>query len=290
MADAWVETPKALVLVDFSAIAYACWATAERAEAAGKEALGNHVLACPLCRDPSLASGCQLQPKQYDPHEVLKSNLKMKLATIVEDTPVTEPYELVMVLDSHPKWKYDAMPDYKANREERFNPRPEAEAFLREAYPSMQWVKAPGQEADDAIATLVRVNRGQRPCVIASGDKDLWALFDPPHVRVYNPITQKYLEPEKVGEKFHGLEPQHIRAAKAFWGDPSDGLPNVAPRQQKQLVPLIKAANGDLMKVIELASTQANEKCRDLLLSNVDKVFLNWKMAGLNDDVQLEWQ
>lgn len=286
MAEAWTETPKALVLVDFSAIAYACWATAERAEQAGKDRWTEHLSVCQECVDGRCANP---PPKQYDPHEVLKSNLKMKLATIVEDTPVSEPHELVMVLDSHPKWKYDAMPEYKANREEKFNPRPEAEAFLREAYPSMQWVKAPGQEADDAIATLVRANRGQRPIVIASGDKDLHQLFDPPNVRVYNPITQKYLDYEKVAEKFNGLEPQHIRACKAFWGDPSDGLPNVAPRQQKQLVPLIKAADGDLMKVIELASTQANAKCRDLLLSNIDKVFLNWKMAGLNDNVELVW-
>jgi 5'-3' exonuclease len=154
----------------------------------------------------------------------------------------------------------------------------------------MQWVIAPGQEADDAIATLVRANRGQRPIVIASGDKDLWALFDPPAVRVYNPITQKYLEPEKVGEKFHGLEPKHIRVAKAFWGDPSDGLPNVAPRQQKQLVPLIKSTDGDLMAVLALAGQSVNERCLVLLNDNMNQVLLNWRMAGLNDDVHLEWK
>lgn len=288
MSEAWVEQPRALVLVDFSAIAYACWATAERAEQAGKERWNDHFNVCEFCMNEEPCPNPP--PKQYDPHEVLKSNLKMKLATIVDDTPVNEPYELVMVLDSRPDWKYTTFPGYKANREEKFNPRPEAEAFLREAYPGMQWVKAPGEEADDAIATLVRANRGQRNIIIASGDKDLWALYDPPNVRNYNPITQKYLEPEVVGEKFNGLEAKHIRAFKAFWGDPSDGLPNVAPRQQKQLVPLIKAADGDLLKVIELAKSQANEKCNGLIETNLAQVVINWKMAGLKNDVELEWK
>jgi 5'-3' exonuclease len=288
VSEAWSEEPRALVLVDFSAIAYACWATAERAEQAGKERWTEHLSICEKCGNDEHCPSPP--PKQYDPHEVLKSNLKMKLATICDDTPASSPHELVMVLDSHPKWKYDTFPGYKANREERFNPRPEAEAFLREAYPGMKWVKAPGEEADDAIATIVFKNEADIPIVIASGDKDLWALYDPPHVRIYNPITQKYLEPETVLEKFNGLEPHHIRAFKAFWGDPSDGLPNVAPRQQKQLVPLIHRAGGDLLKVIELAKSEANAKCNSLIETNLEQVVINWKMAGLKHDVELEWK
>lgn len=285
--QAWPEAGSVLILVDFSAIAYACWATAERAEEAGREALVAHASMCGACCS---AGPCAARAaiKQYDAHEVLKTNLRMKMATIEEYTG--EPANrYVMVLDSHPKWKYDAFPGYKGERDkDRHNPRPEAEVFLREAYPGAQWVCSPGNEADDAIATLVKANKAQRAIVIVSGDKDLWQLLEP-RVKLLNPVTKKFLDLETVAAKFHGLEPKHIRAAKAFWGDPSDSLPNCAPRQQKQLVPLIKSAEGDLSKLGNLKA-QVSSVCWSHLQDNAKQVAINWKLAGLNQDAPLEWR
>jgi 5'-3' exonuclease len=287
----WPEVNSVLILVDFSAIAYACWATAEAAEKAGKESLAQHMSTCHLCTPAagllphSLCDTAKLI-KQYDPHEVLKTNLRMKMSTIEEHTG-EPPGRYVMVLDSHAKWKYDLFANYKGDREERFNPRPEAEAYLREAFPSMQWVRAPGNEADDAIAALVKANKAQRAIVIVSGDKDLWQLLEP-KVKLFNSVTKKFLDLETVAKKFYGLQPKHIRLAKALWGDPSDSLPNVAPRQQKQLVPLILESDGGLGALVNLRG-KVSEKCFGMLQVGQVQVVKNWKLAGLNPDVQLEW-
>lgn len=286
MSEAWQDAPKALVLVDFSAIAYSCWASAERAEAQGKLRWTEHISVCEFCMNGEKCPNPP--PKQYDPHEVLKTNLRLKLMTLVEALSVSGIEALVMVLDSHCQWRYDIFPGYKGKRDpNRFNPRPEAEAYLREAYPNMKWFTAPGHEADDALATLVRINKGKVPIIVVTGDKDLWQLFDSPSVRIFNPVTQEFLGAEKVAEKFWGLDRQHIRALKALYGDSSDSLPNCAPRTQKQLVPLIREAGGDLMKTIELAKSRVNETCFGHLEKNLDQIVVNWMLAGLRDDVEL---
>jgi 5'-3' exonuclease len=287
----WPEANSVLIIVDFSAVAYACWATAENAQQAGQEALQEHLSrGCAFCTTApggALVTACAEAPKQYDAHEVLKTNLRMKMSTIEEHTG--EPAnKYVMVLDDHPKWKYDLFPEYKGEREVRFNPRPEAEAYLREAYPGAQWVRSPGNEADDAIAALVKANKAQRAIVIVSGDKDLWQLLEP-RVKIFNSLTKKFLDLEKVAEKFYGLEPHHIRAAKAFWGDSSDSLPNCAPRQQKQLVPLIREAAGNLGAMQGLQS-KVSKACWDHLVKNAQQIATNWQLAGLNLDAPLEWR
>lgn len=298
--EEWPEAKSVLILVDFSAIAYACWASAEAAEKSSKEALAQHMDTCAnrsnveCCHHtlpeglPDVLCATARLIKQYDPHEVLKTNLRMKMATIEEHTGES-PLKFVMVLDSHAQWKFDLFPSYKGDRVQRFNPRPEAEAFLREAYPAMQWVIAPGQEADDAIATLVKANRGQHPIVIVTGDKDIWQLWGP-GVKIFAPVTKKFLDADTIAKKFYGLRPHHIRLAKALWGDTSDSIPNVAPRQQKQLVPLILAGQGGLDSLTNLREKGVSEKCLAMLSEAKQQVVTNWKLVGLNPDCNLEWR
>lgn len=284
--QAWPEAGSVMVVVDFSAISFACWYSAERAQEAGKESLQNHISVCGACTPTAVCEHGQ-RITQYDAHEVLKTNLSLKMATIREHTG-EEPGKFVMALDSHATWRYDLFPNYKGDRDPtKYNPRPEAEAFLREAYPGMQWVKSPGQEADDVIATLVQANKAQRAIVVVTGDKDLHQLLEP-RVKVFNPITKRFLDLEKVAKDFYGLGPQHIRACKALWGDNSDSLPNCAPRQQRQLVPLIQASGGDLLKIGDLQKS-VSSICWGHLQANFKQILINWKLAGLNSDVPLEW-
>lgn len=290
--NSWPEAGSVLIIVDFSAIAFACWATAQRAQEAGEESLKQHALLCEASKlagpenHPADCEGTKLI-KQYDAHEVLKTNLRLKMATLEEHTG--EPASrYVMALDCHAKWRFDLFPGYKGDRDpNKYNPRPEAEAFLREAYPDMQWVRSPGNEADDCIATLVCANKAQRAIVIVSGDKDLWTLLEP-RVKIFAPVTKRFLDLETVSTKFYGLEPRHIRLAKSLWGDPSDSIPNCVPRQQRQLVPLIKDTNGDLNQLTNLKGRVSN-KCWELLQRNAGQIAQNWKVVGLNDNVDLEW-
>jgi len=286
MSEQWQDEPTALILVDFSAIAYACWYSAVKAQETAASALDEHVRACPNC---ARSHACTNIPVQYDVHAVLRDNLLLKLDTIVADTPANSVNDLVLVLDSHPGWKYDLYPAYKGKRVRDVDPRQEAEAFLRRECSNIRWVQAPGQEADDAIATLVAANKSQRHVVIVSGDKDLWQLFDPPTVRIYAPTTKRWLDADKIAQDFYGLAPQHIRLAKAIWGDTSDNLPNCAPRAQKQLVPLITSCDGALLDVIKKAKEQVNQTCMAHLSKNIDQIIKNYTLVGLRMDAALNW-
>jgi DNA polymerase-1 len=258
---------KPIILVDFSAIAWACWHSAEAANKA----------------DP-----------KYDSQEVLKTNLRHKMATIEEYTGCI-PSSYVMVTDSHARWKYQAYPGYKGTRDrDKFDPRAWAEAYLREAYPTIQWVRAPGHEADDAIAALAwhhseSTDDVRRPVVIVSGDKDLWQLLKP-GVKIFRPTTKKFVTLEDVEKEFGFSNPRYIRLHKALWGDPSDNLPNCAPRMQKQLMPLIQAADGDLLNMLKLLDGNVNATCLGHLKKNEDQVVINWLLTRLDDGVELEWR
>jgi DNA polymerase-1 len=251
------------VLVDFSNIARACW-------------------------HPAVAAH-ESDPK-YEVHAVFKNNLASKMETIQKGIEV-DPATYIMALDSRSEWRRAVYPGYKANRDPNdYDPRPEAETFLRERFPTMDWAKAPSAEADDVIATLTARYLGlDLDVVIVSGDQDLWQLLAP-KVRIFLPAKQKFVDTAMVAEKFDVQDPAHIRLHKAFWGDSSDGIPNCAPRMQKQLLPIIEASGGDLFHALALVHGRVNATCLGHLRKNLDQLVRNWQVVQLKSDVDIEWQ
>ena len=251
------------ILIDFSNVAMACWFPALRA--------------------------AEVDPK-YEVHAVFKNNLASKVVTIQEGIglEVGGP-NTAMCLDSHADWKYAIFPEYKAGRKKDYDPRPEAEAFLRERFPTMLWAKAPGYEADDVLATLaVRFAGLGATVTIVSGDFDLWQLLGP-KVRIFLPSKKKFVDEAMVAEEFGVREPAQIRLCKALWGDTSDALPNCAPRMQKQLLPIV-AESTTLDDVLSKAAGRVNETCMGHLRKNLDQVLKNWYLVQLHTDAKLEWQ
>lgn len=207
-----------LVLIDFSNYVFACWFPALAAQKA----------------DP-----------KYDPHGVLKTNLKGKLSTLTRTLNDIgwQDYEVLFVEDRRSKRKYDLWPDYKAKRKPMdFDPRPEAKEFLlSEGYKG--FCHSPDNEADDAIATLVSQNR-DREILIASSDKDLWQLIDDsihhPPVSVWQLTKDRFVTSEMIFEEFGAYQPSQIPVVKALWGDSGDNVPNVLPRMQKHFLPAVQ--------------------------------------------------
>lgn len=241
------------VLVDFSNLARVCWYPAK---VAAEE-------------NPSLSA-----------QSILLRNWDLKLGTVEEAIGVQRS-KYVFVRDSRAQWKYDLFPEYKANRPPQdYDPRPDSETYLRGL--GHQFAIAHGQEADDAIAALA--SQGDEPVTIVSSDRDLWQLLDPPRVSNWSPSLGRYVQVEDVVAAFR-VGPHHLRLAKSLWGDSGDNIPNVMPRMQKKLVPLIQQTDGTLEALIQKVDGWADEKTKSLMHANLAKIALNYVLVGLNKEV-----
>jgi hypothetical protein len=280
------------LFIDFSNIARACWHPAEHAEESGKKALQAHLAACPVwakmvAEGNDVTDCCVDLPTQYDAHEVLKTNLRGKMGTIEENTGVPRGPHWVWAVDTYCKWRRDAFPAYKGNRDpSKFDPRPEAHRYLAQAFPEMHWAVSLGAEADDVIAALV-AKRGDREVVIVSGDQDLWQLIQP-GVKVFLPSKKVFVTPEMVEDEYD-LEPKRIPLYKAFWGDSSDNMPNLLPRQQKAILPHIRASDGTPGDVLLrlLADPKTSPKLKAALTEQKQGVAINHYLAQLDPTVKV---
>src|SRR5574337_321923 len=123
--------------------------------------------------------------------------------------------------------------DYKINHYEH------PEEIKRQMPYAMQFVKAlgvqvfleQGYEADDVIATLLRLHRRMQARIVSS-DRDFYQLVSD-RVRVLAPIRgvseMRDVGPAEV-KALYGVTPQQIPDLKALTGDPSDDIPGVRPR------------------------------------------------------------
>jgi DNA polymerase I len=140
------------------------------------------------------------------------------------------------------------LPGYKASR----RPKPPAlarvlaEAGAREQLGGLRVVRAPGHEADDALAVLAHgaAEAGLSSAVV-SADSDLLQLVGPTCV-VLRPVPQApnrgtglIVFDRAVVRRVLGVEPHQIPAYKALVGDAGDdvpGVPGIGPVRAAQLL------------------------------------------------------
>ena len=140
----------------------------------------------------------------------------------------TEKYgELVICCDSKHYWRRDYFPNYKANRKKDrassgydwdfiFTTLNGVRDEIKEHFP-YKVLEVYGAEADDIIATLVKLEQGDLDTIIISSDKDFIQLHGF-HVKQYSPVSKKFVNSTPPLEYLR----EHI-----IKGDRSDGVPNV---------------------------------------------------------------
>jgi 5'-3' exonuclease len=135
-------------------------------------------------------------------------------------------------------YRRSILPEYKDNREHRdLDPLPEVTEVLR-LWPGIHIVQN-DKEGDDAIAFAVKM-LNESPCVIFSGDKDLWSLLQNPNCKVLSPNLKRFVELADVYANYHIKNaPERIPLAKALFGDPSDGIKGVERLIKKQVEPVL---------------------------------------------------
>ena len=110
-----------------------------------------------------------------------------------------DPDVISFVLEGHPKWRYDLLPEYKGQRkrDDKDNFREQKRriiSLIREYFP-INVMRHPDYECDDVIANLVWNKGDDEECVIVSSDTDFLQLSALQGVKIYNPIKKSYFDP-----------------------------------------------------------------------------------------------
>ncbi|MDB9763657.1 DNA polymerase I [Gammaproteobacteria bacterium] len=158
------------------------------------------------------------------------TNMLMTLKKGSEGSPI------IVTFDAKGKtFRNDIYDSYKANRPPMPDDLREQLVPLKNVCRAIGFplIEIEGVEADDVIATLVRIAKENNfKSVISSLDKDLMQLVEDPSAKMMNTMTHQIFDEEKVFEKF-GVKPNQIRDMLALTGDTSDNIPGVPKVGQK---------------------------------------------------------
>ena len=180
-----------------------------------------------------------------------------------------QPRRLVVAEDWawRPRWRVELIPTYKSHRVAEPVPAPLVPQMpvirqLLEAI-GVDVVGADDHEAEDVIATLSRLASGT--VEIASGDRDLFALVENPHVRILYPERSglAVIDEEEVTRRY-GIPGRRYADFAILRGDPSDGLPGLRGVGSVTAAAMIRR-HGDIAGV--LRERPLHDADRDYLIS-----------------------
>jgi DNA polymerase-1 len=199
-----------------------------------------------------------------------------------------DPEFIAVVFDAKGKTFRDDMYDkYKANR--KVMP-PDLAKQIEHIHSAVRGLGLPilmieGVEADDVIGTLAKsAAREDKSILISTGDKDLAQLVDE-HITLVNTMTDTYLNPITVKEKF-GIPPELIVDYLALVGDSVDNIPGVPGVGPKTAVKWL-IEYGCLDNIITRAQ-EIKGKVGDNLREFIAQVPLAKKLATIKLDVVLD--
>ncbi|MDA8955341.1 DNA polymerase I [Gammaproteobacteria bacterium] len=210
------------------------------------------------------------------------TNMLMTLKKDSEGSPI------IVTFDAKGKtFRNDIYDSYKANRPPMPDDLREQLVPLKNVCRAIGFplIEIEGVEADDVIATLVRIAKENNfKSVISSLDKDLMQLVEDPSAKMMNTMTHQIFDEKKVFEKF-GVKPNQIRDMLALTGDTSDNIPGVPKVGQKTAAKWLNEfrdlegikSNADSIKGV------VGENLRNSL-NDLDR---NVKLVSLKNDVDI---
>jgi DNA polymerase I len=199
------------------------------------------------------------------------------------------PDYFAIIFDAKGKtFRNDLYADYKANRP------PMPDDLVCQIQPLHDLIRAmgvpllmvDGVEADDVIATLSRqaASKGIKT-VVSTGDKDLAQMVND-HIHLINTMSNVYLDPAGVEEKF-GVQPEQIIDYLSLMGDTADNVPGVPKVGPKTAVKWLNQY-GSLDEVIAHAD-EIKGKVGENLREFMPKLPLSRELVTLKYDVELDF-
>jgi DNA polymerase I len=200
-----------------------------------------------------------------------------------------QPDYLVMALDTADEtvFRREISPDYKAHRQpppEDLPVQADRIIALMQAL-RLPMLRAPGFEADDIIATLVRrLDDPDLNIYLVSKDKDLEQLLSD-RVFMYDPHKDEVITPERLRE-IKGWSPEQALEAQMLMGDSVDNVPGVAGIGPKTAAKLLQKY-GSVQGVIEHAD-ELSPKQRENVLAFAKQADVARRLLTLRYDVPVE--
>lgn len=186
------------------------------------------------------------------------------------------PDKVVLVLEGHPKFRYDLYPNYKANRkidpgnEEKqnsyldFKRQKDLIIDLLSFFP-IELLKHPDFEGDDLIGKLVSAVYQNDEVIIITGDTDFNQLLTQTNVKIYNPIKKEFVVNDFNQYLYH----------KALVGDTSDNIDGIPRIGKKTAEKLLKLNNDEFMSWLDADANRRIIFERNLKLIKFADVSLN---------------
>jgi DNA polymerase-1 len=141
-------------------------------------------------------------------------------------------------------------------------------------------VKQAGYEADDLIGTLARqAEQAGHDVVIVTGDKDMLQLITP-HVRIYDPVKDKWSGDAECIAKF-GVEPGRVIEIMGLMGDSSDNIPGVKGIGEKTAIKLITQF-GTIDELLNRLNEVTPARIKTLLTEQADNARLSRRLATID--------
>lgn len=195
-------------------------------------------------------------------------------------------HEAVVFDGGLPAERMALLPSYKAQRPEMpealASQLPMIEQFLDAA--RICRVRVEGEEADDAMATLVEAGRGEGfEVLMATSDKDMYQLVGP-GVRVVSPVKDGPEMGEAGVLQKTGVRPDQMVDWLALTGDSVDNIPGVPGVGPKTAAKLLQEF-GTLACVWERLDNVAPERLRENLRAHREHVERNVHLVSLRRDV-----
>lgn len=231
---------------------------------------------------------------KYILEDVIQTNLDGKMRTLERDLRElqVEEFELIFVEDRMPHHKIELFPAYHHDRPDNSEKKTELKQYAQGNGFNCKFVHSEGNEADDAIASVAERALAHLDLfvIVCTGDHDLWQLIGD-RVGVFDLLKRRVILKQDVREKFC-VDPHQIALVKSLWGDSSDNVPNVMPRQQKHLLPIVQKTDGTLENFkhnVERSWGSFNAKCQQLYTEGLKQIETNYSLVSLNPNCDLTW-
>lgn len=196
-------------------------------------------------------------------------------------------FEIVVAWDSYAKRKKELYPEYKATRN-HFNidsPIQDLKAAL--SCLDVIQAEAPGEEADDVIASMAQNIEGL--VYIYSSDKDLLQLVRDGKIIQIRPkvgaTAERIYDEEAVFKEF-GVKPQDFACYLAFRGDTSDNVPGVARVPSKILSSLSSEYHHPTEVYKNLTAETLTPFQRSSIENFQSQIGINYELVKLNDQLE----
>ena len=193
---------------------------------------------------------------------------------------------LIFALDSEgDTFRKELSPSYKANRQKA------PQDLLLQLNVAIEWIEKMGLgsisiggfEADDIIASIVKIAKDNFKITIVSSDKDLYQLIDDKRVVIYDWVKRSFVDEQMCIAKF-GVSPKNFVDFQALLGDSSDNISGVKGIGVKTAAKLINEW-GALENIYKNIDKIKPPRVQKLLIEGKESAFLSRELVRLEDGI-----